>query len=55
MIFAANFKTNHTRASTKAYIQTLESLAQKVENPIYVFPPLSAIDDFVTSKLVVGV
>ncbi|KIM02541.1 MAG: triosephosphate isomerase [Sulfurovum sp. PC08-66] len=55
MIFAANFKANHTRASTKVYIQTLETLAQKVENPIYVFPPLSAIDDFATSKLVVGV
>ncbi|MBN2823699.1 MAG: triose-phosphate isomerase [Campylobacterales bacterium] len=55
MIFAANFKTNHTRASTKAYIETLEGLAQEVDNPIYVFPPLTAIDDFKTSKLVVGV
>jgi len=55
MIFAANFKTNHTRSSTKAYIEVLEELAKDVDNPLYVFPPLTAIDAFETSKLVVGV
>jgi len=54
MIFAANFKTNHTRASTKEYMQKLEELSQEVENPLYVFPPLTALDRFDSSKLVIG-
>jgi triosephosphate isomerase len=54
MIFAANFKTNHTRASTASYIEKLEALAQSIDNPLYVFPPLTALDSFDTSKIVVG-
>ncbi|MEA2029473.1 MAG: triose-phosphate isomerase [Campylobacterota bacterium] len=54
MIFAANFKTNHTRSSTKAYMQKLEELTQEVDNPLYVFPPLTALDRFESSKIVVG-
>jgi len=46
MIFAANFKMNHTRATTKAY---LEILAQKlpskrVEDRVLIFPPATALD-----------
>ena len=46
MIFAANFKMNHTRTTTKAY---LESLAQKLvskrsEDRVFVFPPATALD-----------
>jgi triosephosphate isomerase len=50
MIFAANFKTNHTRSSTKVY---MEALSQKLagaslENDIYIFPPSTALDSFDT-------
>jgi len=50
MIFAANFKTNHTRKSTKVY---LEALTQKVidaacKEKVYVFPPATALDRFET-------
>ncbi len=54
MIFAANFKTNHTRATTQAYIQELN---QKIEatstnNDIYIFPPATALDKFETKATV---
>jgi triosephosphate isomerase len=50
MIFAANFKTNHTRKSTRAY---LEALTQKIvsnarKERVYVFPPATALDRFET-------
>jgi len=46
MIYAANFKTNHTRQSTKNYIVELnEKLgAKKPEDSVYIFPPSSALD-----------
>ena len=46
MIFAANFKMNHTRASTKAYLDALnQKLASKrCEDRIFVFPPATALD-----------
>jgi len=48
MIFAANFKMNHTRASTRAY---MEQLAREVEEKkdsdrVIVFPPATALDRF---------
>jgi len=48
MIYAANFKTNHTRATTKAYMKELkEKLSEKrSEDRVFVFPPSSAIDCF---------
>jgi len=48
MIYAANFKTNHTRQSTKNYIVELnEKLgAKKPEDSVYIFPPSSALDDY---------
>jgi triosephosphate isomerase len=48
MIYAANFKTNHTRATTKAYIETLKEklLTKKPEDKIYVFPPATALDSY---------
>jgi triosephosphate isomerase len=48
MIYAANFKTNHTRLSTKEYITLLQSKL-KDKNPkdkIYIFPPLTALDSY---------
>ncbi len=46
MIYAANFKTNHTRKSTQSYIQALnEKLgAKKSEDKVYIFPPMTALD-----------
>ncbi|MBT8348107.1 MAG: triose-phosphate isomerase [Sulfurovum sp.] len=48
MIFAANFKTNHTRASTEEYIQVLKEklLAKKSEDQVYIFPPATALDTY---------
>ncbi|MDQ1326223.1 MAG: Triosephosphate isomerase [Campylobacterota bacterium] len=48
MIFAANFKTNHTRASTKAYIETLltKIITKRAEDKVYIFPPATALDQF---------
>ena len=48
MIFAANFKTNHTRGSTKNYIVELnEKLrAKKPEDSVYIFPPATALDNY---------
>ena len=48
MIFAANFKTNHTRAITQRYIALLnEKLsANKPEDSVYIFPPATALDAY---------
>ena len=48
MIFAANFKTNHTRASTAKYIEVLREklLAKKPEDRVYIFPPATALDQY---------
>jgi triosephosphate isomerase len=53
MIFAANFKTNHTRASTKEYLFTLESLVQNSSDEFYIFPPMSALQSH-DGKITVG-
>jgi triosephosphate isomerase len=48
MIFAANFKTNHTRASTQKYIEALHEklLAKKHEDKVYIFPPATALEKY---------
>ena len=48
MIYAANFKANHTRKSTQLYIESLnEKLgAKKPEDKVYIFPPSIALDDY---------
>ncbi len=48
MIFAANFKTNHTRSSTRAYMEQLvQTLASKrSEDRVLVFPPATALDRY---------
>ncbi|MFK5976965.1 MAG: triose-phosphate isomerase [Sulfurovum sp.] len=56
MIFAGNFKTNHNRKTTRAY---LNALAKKVadkreEDKIYIFPPISALDKY-NSEFTIGV
>ncbi|SFV63869.1 Triosephosphate isomerase [hydrothermal vent metagenome] len=54
MIFAGNFKTNHTRASTKNYIEDLNQKIKDIptEHSIYIFPPLMAIDNYETSATI---
>jgi len=48
MIYAANFKANHTRKSTQIYIESLNKKlgAKKPEEKVYIFPPATAIDNF---------
>jgi len=48
MIYAANFKTNHTRKSTELYIAELnEKLrAKNPEDKVYIFPPSTALDSY---------
>ncbi len=48
MIFAANFKTNHTRATTKKYIEVLKEKlrAKKSDDQVYIFPPATALDSY---------
>ncbi|MGP1561399.1 MAG: triose-phosphate isomerase [Helicobacteraceae bacterium] len=47
MILAANFKTNHTRASTRDYFARLDAFsASRGQDLFYIFPPSSALDNF---------
>ncbi|RUM73923.1 MAG: triose-phosphate isomerase [Sulfurovum sp.] len=48
MIYAANFKTNHTRKSTQNYIKELQTKLKdkKPEDRIFIFPPLTALDAY---------
>jgi len=48
MIYAANFKTNHTRATTRAYIEALKEklVAKRSEDSVYIFPPATALDSY---------
>jgi len=56
MIYAANFKTNHTRQSTREYLTSLEFqlFKKKPEDKVYLFPPLTALDNY-ESSLTIGV
>ena len=55
MIFAANFKTNHTRQSTAEYIDTLALLVQlQTDDRIIIFPPLTALESYL-SPFTIGV
>ncbi len=59
MIIAANFKTNHTRASTKAYLDDLSAFIESDgagENRVMIFPPYTALDSFdLPSSVTIGV
>ncbi|RUM77573.1 MAG: triose-phosphate isomerase [Sulfurovum sp.] len=48
MIYAANFKTNHTRKSTQLYVEEMhEKLrAKNSEDSVYIFPPSTALDSY---------
>jgi triosephosphate isomerase len=54
MIFAANFKCNHTRNSTKSYIETLNKLlSNNCNHECFVFPPATALIDS-TKNITIG-
>ena len=48
MIYAANFKTNHTRKSTELYIEELNKKlrAKNPDDKVYIFPPSTALDNY---------
>ncbi len=48
MIYAANFKTNQTRKSTRQYIEELnvKLCTKDVRDKIYIFPPFTALDNY---------
>jgi len=48
MIIASNFKTNHTRKSTKKYLEILNSFVKEnsIEQEILVFPTATSLDNF---------
>ena len=54
MIIAGNFKTNHTRASTKEYIEILNKFmyVNSIKDEVYIFPSFTAIDNFKTNAKV---
>ena len=55
MIYAANFKTNHTRATTRIYIEELSTKlsSKKSEDSVYIFPPSTALDSY-TGDFTIG-
>jgi triosephosphate isomerase len=56
-IIASNFKTNHTRKSTREFIDTINQYMndESIENDVYIFPPATALDQFtVHQKLNIG-
>ena len=57
MIIASNFKTNHTRASTKEYISFInEYLNTNSKIEVIVFPTATSLDNYDTkSNLTIGV
>ncbi len=57
-IIASNFKTNHTRASTKEYLEKVNNYLKTSQNPnsVFVFPTSTSIDNFSLEKnLTLGV
>jgi triosephosphate isomerase len=46
MIYAANFKSNHTRKSTELYVRDLNKKlgAKNPDDKVYIFPPATALD-----------
>ncbi|MEA3290265.1 MAG: triose-phosphate isomerase [Campylobacterota bacterium] len=53
-IIASNFKTNHTRRSTKYFVEDVNSFLNEknIENEVYIFPPATALDEFDTRETV---
>ena len=51
-IIASNFKTNHTRASTRKYVEALDAGMREIgyELEVLLFPPATALDSFETQS-----
>ncbi|MFP4331753.1 MAG: triose-phosphate isomerase [Campylobacterales bacterium] len=56
MIFAANFKTNHTRSSTAEYLKALAPTALNLKNKdsIYVFPTATSFGNYSYNGITIG-
>jgi len=56
LIYAANFKTNHTRQSTREYLGKLQLqlFKKSLNDKVYIFPPLTALDDYQSSDFTIG-
>jgi triosephosphate isomerase len=56
MIIAANFKTNHTRVSTKKYIDSLSGFLNQnsINDEIIVFPTATSLDIFEAKNIIIG-
>lgn len=57
-IIASNFKTNHTRNSTKEFIEDINShiKTKNCKSEVYIFPTATSLDKFdVQENLTVGV
>ena len=58
MIIASNFKTNHTRESTKEYLIKLNHFVKenKIKEEVLIFPPSTALDKYnLESAIQIGV
>ncbi|MEA3552799.1 MAG: triose-phosphate isomerase [Campylobacterota bacterium] len=56
-IIASNFKTNHTRKSTKVFIEDINKFIkdENITNEVYIFPAATALDNFeLSDNLIVG-
>jgi len=49
-IIASNFKTNHTRKTTKEFVEDTNSflIDGDIKNDVFIFPPATALDTFET-------
>ena len=57
MIIAGNFKSNHTRASTKEYLGHLDMLCEDkgINDEIMIFPQFTALDKFDLKNIKIGI
>jgi triosephosphate isomerase len=53
-IIAGNFKTNHTRKSTKEFISSLDGIELE-DDKVFVFPTSTSLDSFDNTKVNIGV
>ncbi|WP_353661836.1 triose-phosphate isomerase [Hydrogenimonas sp. SS33] len=53
-IIASNFKTNHTRASTRDYVEALDRGMRDIgySEEVFLFPPATALDAFETESAI---
>ena len=51
-IIASNFKTNHTRKSTREFVEAIDQYMknENISNEVYIFPPTTALDTFDTTN-----